>query len=410
VDFGLSYYAARQPLRAKRFAILLLACGETLVWAGMYYVFAALLLRWEAALGWAKTDLTLGITVAVLMSALTAPLAGRVVDAGFGRWLLGLGALAGAFALVLLAGVDSRRGFVAVWALIGVAQAACLYEPCFAFVTRTLGQGARAAITRITLVAGFASPIAFPAGAYLSAAYGWQGAVLIFAAVVALVAAPMLFAGATLLERCRPSAAPGTEKARNRNAVRAATRRPAFWLMALAFFLIAVNHGLLLNHLMPILVSRGFTEPTAVLAASIIGPMQVVGRLAIMKMENRVSALRLMVVSFAGIFLAALLLLAAGTSAGLVFAFAAMQGAAYGLISILKPVVVAETLGRTGFGAIAGYLAMPYLAGFAFAPYIGAVLWSLGGYDLAILSAGLFAVTGLLSILVLGRLRSGPAD
>ena len=62
--------------------VFLLAAGQTLVWAGLYYVFPALLVRWETALGWSRTDLTAAITLAILLSALSSPLAGRLIDAG----------------------------------------------------------------------------------------------------------------------------------------------------------------------------------------------------------------------------------------------------------------------------------------------------------------------------------------
>ena len=53
-----------------------LALGQALVWAGLFYIFPAMLLRWEAGLGWARADLALGITMSVLASGLVAPLAG----------------------------------------------------------------------------------------------------------------------------------------------------------------------------------------------------------------------------------------------------------------------------------------------------------------------------------------------
>ena len=65
-------------------AILFLAVGQTLVWAGLYYLFPALLLRWEQSLGWSKADLTAAITLAIFVSALAAPLAGRLIDASAG--------------------------------------------------------------------------------------------------------------------------------------------------------------------------------------------------------------------------------------------------------------------------------------------------------------------------------------
>lgn len=398
-----SDYGEAVPGRA-RLAVWMLAAGQTIVWAGLFYSFAALLLSWEEGLGWAKTDLALGLTAAVLVSAVLSPIAGRIIDAGNGRMLLTTGSLGGAVLLALLAGADSKASFIGLWALIGVAQAASLYEPCFAFVTRTLGKSARGAITRISLCAGFASTIAFPSGAWLADVLGWRGAVIVFAVAVATVGAPLMFAGATILHHGDRTQHKPEHHVTNRAAVRAAMARPAFWILAFSFPMIGLNHGLLLNHIIPILVDRGLEQALAVSVASVIGPMQVAGRLAMMRVEHRVSAVTMTVVCFGGITVASLLLLNAGASPLLAFGFAALQGAAYGLTNILKPVVTAETLGHAGFGSISGLLAVPYLASFAIAPFAGALLWQFGGYDLAITGAGAMAFLGLLAVAVLAAL------
>ncbi len=380
-----------------------------IVWAGLFYSFAALLLSWETDLGWSKTDLAFGFTIALLVAAVASPLAGRIVDAGGGRALLGGSALFGAAALALLATVENQWVFLALWALIGLAHAGSLYEPCFAFVTRTMGPSARAAITRITLCAGFASTIAFPLGAWLSATLGWRGAVIVFAIGVACLGAPLLIAGASLLQRSGETAHIAPARATHRAAVSAAIRRREFWLVAIAFALIALNHGMLLNHIVPILVDRGLTQTAAVSVASLIGPSQVAGRLVMMRFDHRVSAATLSVVAFAGLSLAAAVLFVAGASPLLAFAFAAMQGATYGVTNILKPVIIAESLGRTGFGGISGLLAMPGLAAFAIAPFLGAALWQLGGYTTSIAAAGCAAVFGLAAIVWLAALMRRSA-
>jgi len=379
-------------------AVWLLAAGQTIVWAGLFYSFAALLLSWESDLGWNKTDIALGLTLALLVAAAMSPVAGRVVDAGNGRLLMSGGALFGATALALLATIESRTAFLALWALIGLAHASCLYDPCFALITRTMGGSARAAITRITLCAGFASTIAFPAGAWLASTVGWRGAVVVFAVGVACLGAPLLIAGSTLMLRRGETAHIVPRPAENRAAVKAAFGRRAFWLLAVAFPMLALNHGILLNHIIPILVDRGLTEAMAVTVAALIGPSQVAGRLLMMRFDHRFSAITLTVVAFAGHSIAAAVLFLAGASLALAIAFAAMQGAAHGVIYILKPVVTAESLGRTGFGAISGLLAMPNLAGFAVAPFIGAALGQYGGYGSAVLAAGGMALVGLVLI------------
>ena len=143
-------------------SIWYLAIAETLVWAGMFYSFPALILQWENDLGWSKTEISATFTTALIVSALTAPLAGRLIDLGYGRTLLTGSAFFGGLAVASLSWVESYWTFFGLWLVIGLMMAGCLYEPCFAFVTRTRGMEAKKSITMITLVAGFAGSVSFP--------------------------------------------------------------------------------------------------------------------------------------------------------------------------------------------------------------------------------------------------------
>ena len=68
--------------------IVALAVAETLVWAGSYYLFPALLTHIEREEDWDRRALTCAYTGALLSSAAAAPIAGHVVDLGKGRLLL----------------------------------------------------------------------------------------------------------------------------------------------------------------------------------------------------------------------------------------------------------------------------------------------------------------------------------
>ena len=81
---------------AERRAVWMLALGQTLGYACFYYIFAAMVVSWQDALGWDKAVLALGPTVAILVSAGLAPFVGRAVDRGHGPRLMVGGALAGA--------------------------------------------------------------------------------------------------------------------------------------------------------------------------------------------------------------------------------------------------------------------------------------------------------------------------
>jgi MFS family permease len=360
---------ARPDLAARGPAVWMLAVGQTLSYACLYYIFAALILSWEADLHWPRSLLATGPFIAIVISASLAPFAGRIVDIGRGPEVMVAGALLGAGALALLAVSWSPASYLASWALIGLAQSVTLYETCFAFLIRRLGPHARAAIVRVTLVAGFASTIAFPAGAGLSAWIGWRGAVWVAAAIMALVLVPLFAVAGRMLRRVEGE--PDRREA-DRGALSRALKAPVFWLLAAVFALVSLNHWMLISYAVPIFVEQGASEALAVLAASTVGPAQVAGRLVLMRVEARIGTAMATRITFAGMLLGTGALWLAGLEPWLIFAFTAIQGAAIGVMTILRPVLIAEVLGPAGYGAIAGTIQIPAMLAGASAPVIGA--------------------------------------
>lgn len=367
----------------------MLALGQTLAYACIFYIFAALVVAWQAALGWDKAVLAAGPTLAVLISAGLAPFVGRAVDRGNGRRLMVLGPVLGAVALVLLAMAQVPMVYLLAWAGLGVAQSFCLYEVCFAVLIRRFGPEARPAITRVTLVAGLASTLAFPAAAVLAGALGWRGAVLTAAAVMIGVVAPLHWIGAGAL------AAVTAPPLKTRRAMMQVLRRTGFWVLAAVFSLTNLNHWMLVSFLLPVLMVQGLGNGLAIMAASLIGPAQVVGRLILMRFETRAGTVPSTLIILSGMCLAALLLALAGVGAGFALGFALVQGAAMGGFTILRPVLVAESLGSEGYGATAGLLAIPSLMASAAAPLLGAALLGAGGPGLMIGAAFGMAVLAL---------------
>jgi MFS family permease len=393
------------PSRSLKLDVVPLALAQTIIWAALYYSFPALLPAWESDLGWSKTEISGALTLALVVTAVLAPMAGRLVDRG-SAWLIHPGgALLGAALLVALAQVTELWQFYAVWLGMGLAMAGCLYEAAFAIITVTVGSRAREAITAMTLIAGFAGTVSFPSAHFLTGLFGWRGAVLCFAGAVVGVGIPLMMWGLRLLERHRrvEEVAPDAAQAPvDRDAV---TRRPAFWLLGFAFGTIGLVHGLILAHLLPILADRGIAEGTAVLAASMIGPMQVFGRIVMLTTEKRVNTFGVALFCYLGMGLGCTALLFAGVAPWLVAVFVLLHGAGYGTASIVRPVLTAEVLGRKRFGAIAGMLAIPFMGGFAIGPTAAALLWEAGGYDLVVGLAVAMVIAGLCAVLAAARWR-----
>ena len=385
-----------------------LAIAETIVWAAMFYSFPALILEWERSLGWSKTELSGAFTLSLVTSAVLAPVVGRLIDRGLGRYVYTGCALLGAVLLALLSRVTELWQFYVVWLGLGVAMSGALYEACFAILTRAMGTMAKRAITLVTLVAGLAGTVSFPSAYVLVGFVGWRGAVLTFAIAVAVVAAPLIWRGCRLAEEGRESQA--HQPSSRTGEVLRILRSPIYWLLAISFAMIALEHGVLLTHLLPILDDRGIHGETAILAASMIGPMQVAGRLAMMAAERHVSNLGIATVCYVALGIAALSLLGTSTIPALLVAFVLFQGAGYGVTSIVRPVITAEFLGRTNFGVISGLLALPFITATAVSPTIAAFVWERGGYDRVILLALVASGIGLLSLLSAASLNARRAS
>ena len=391
--------------QGDRLATWLFAVGATLGYACLVYVFGAVLPWVRDETGWSAAALSLGPTLASLLAAACMPLAGRVVDAGRGPEMMTVGAVLGGLALALMGAAQGVLWWTLAWVLLGPAQSAGLYDATFAFLTRRLSPvEARRAIIRVTLMGGFASTIAFPLAAGVDHHGGWRAAVWVFAGLEALVAAPAFWlAGARLRRRETAGSQPAPAPA---GTVKRALRRPAFWAMLAAFLLCWIDHQILISFLIPIFTGAGATARLAVAAAAVVGPFQVLGRLVLMMLGDRTSvgvAARLAVL---GLVVASGLLLVAGVAPWMIFTFAMMQGASIGAMSILRPLLVAEVMGRKGFGAVYGAISVAPMLATGAAPVLGALLLSQGWAApvLAAMTAGAVALALLMS---LGRQRAG---
>ena len=360
-----------------------LALGETLVWAGLFYIFPALLLHWEDAQGWTRAELGLALTTALIISAISSPVMGRFIDRGWGRYVLTACAVVGGLSVFALGFVQTYEAFFALWVVIGLCMSGCLYEPCFAYLTHSRPRRAKQAITLVTLAAGFASTVCFPVANVLAVRFGWHFAVQTFGLIVVCVAAPLLWMGT--------GAAHGFRRTITHNNGVVSTglshimRRPVFWLLAVAYTAIGLNHTMLVSHMLPILEDRGASATWAIVVASLIGPMQVFGRVAMMVFDHRLSVFFISGLIFVFLVLASSTLYFAGFLLVGLLAFAMFQGSGYGVTSITKPLVVANIMGRSSFGTISGLLAVPYLMAYALAPSLAAHIWTVSGYDSVLL-------------------------
>jgi MFS family permease len=325
-----------------------------------------------AGLGLA-TSVFFGIfSAALLLGAVVGPYIGTLIDRHGGRAVLTLSNLVLACGLTLLGLAQSATGLAAAWLVLGIGMSMGLYDAAFATLTRLYGREARAAITGITLIAGFASTVGWPASAWFEHSFGWREACLIWAGVNLLIAMPLNW----LLIPPAPPVAPQTQQG---GAVVAESDPPRGAMVILAFYFAATAFvtGALQAHLLRFLQSAGATEAIAIFAGTLVGPAQVAARLfefGLMRALHPVWSARLAVLlhPFGALLLA--LLGPAGIAP-----FALAYGAGNGMITIARGTLPLAIFGPAGYGLRTGLLSAPGRLAVSAAPFLfGLLLDSLG--------------------------------
>lgn len=373
------------------------------MWAGLFYIFPALLTHWEAYFGWSREILTFGFSGALTVAAISGIVAGRVIDRGTSQFLLAGSAIAGAVLLAGLSQISTVWQFYLIWLGIGMAMAGCLYEPCFAYLTHRYQAEAKRPIVMVTLVAGFAGTICFPIANAVSHAFHWQASVWLFAGTTCFIAAPLLWYGSAENTAERIPKAGFTRKPKLTRILSPVLRKPRFWALAILFGSVSVNHGMIISHILPLIESRGVESGHAIIAASFIGVGQIVGRLAVLPLEKRTSLVVTCGIALVALSAASGSLALAGYSIVFLGTFVLLQGVGIGVESITKPLITAQMLGRENFGTISALVSILFVWGFALAPALGGVIWASYGYDVFFKITIALGLVALISLLIASR-------
>ncbi|KRD42483.1 MULTISPECIES: MFS transporter [Acidovorax] len=386
---------------SQRWTVARLGTAQTLSWASSYYLPAMLAVPMARDLGVATPTVFAAFSVALIVSALLGPVAGRTIDRHGGRPVLVGTNLLFAASLAGMALAQGPVGLFAAWVLMGVAMGSGLYEAAFATLVRLYGQGARSAITGITLIAGFASTVGWPLSAWMEVQWGWRGACVGWAALHLLVGLPLNgWLPRIASEEKGPTTGAGTHSSTAATTATPASPAPdhALRTTVLLSFVFAVTwftSTAMAAHLPRLLQASGTSLQTAVTMAALVGPAQVAARLLefgfLRRLHPLLSAQLAAVAHPVG---AALLMVVGGPAAAV---FTVLHGAGNGILTIAKGTLPLVLFGPAGYGARQGLMMVPARVAQAFAPVLFGMLIDGVG------AAALWATT-LLGLAALGAL------
>lgn len=386
------------------------------------YLFGVLVVPMGRELGWDRASLSGAYSLMLVLAGLLGVPIGRFVDRRGARAAMTAGSALGGLCLALLAGIHALWQFYLLWAVgLGLAIALTFYPVTFIVVANWFERQRGSALAVLTLLGGLASPIFIPLAGVLVPRLGWRSTLVVMALIQLGLALPL---HAALLRRhpedlgLRPDGAarppegalphhysqgddvPRAAPTLPGMALRGALAHIPFWTLTVAYALASLATNILLVHMIPYLIGRGYGGEIAASIAGAVGLASLPGRYGLNKLSDRagVGPQRLLCLCLAAQAVGVLLLLGAGfLGFGWLVAYVAVYGAAYGAASPLRAGVMAEHFGRRAYGAITAVQGVPVALAAGLGPLVAGWLYDrLESYSLALgLCAGAFLLAAV---------------
>lgn len=348
--------------------------------AAAQYLPAVIAVQAASALDLPHVALFAGFSLALVISALLGPFAGRLVDRLGGRPVLMLSNIFFALSLITLGFAQGLWTLVLAYVFMGLGLATGLFEVAFAALVRLFGREARTTITGLTLVAGFASFVGWTVSVYVEARYGWRGVCWFWALVHLCIGLPLhalMPNPPRILANMADTKPKATKppKAITTNSeditINPQQRRKEIIVGVLLAYVFAANAFVgmgLMMHLPRLLQEMGVAVALAFTISSFVGPSQVVGRLIDYFYMQRWHPLISTRWAAACHPVAALLLMIfAGPIA---FVFVLLHGIGNGILIIARGNLPLAIFGANGYGHRQGWLMMPAKFAQAAAPFL----------------------------------------
>lgn len=320
------------------------------------------------ALGVERGTFSLYMSFSFLTSALMLSVAGKLLQKYSARWLLTLNSAALGVIIAAMGCLNAVWQFYIAGAFMGVTLAFLLYLSFPTLLNRWFTAKVGFFMGICSAASGIGGILLNPVGAFLIDTYSWRGAYWVFGLFILVIISPVLGwlirdypkdkgllpFGYKKEEKSTPDEETGIP-------YRKAVRMASFYALTLfAFLIMAVST---LNLFIPSFVTdQGFSLEQAAFAASAIMAGVTVGKIALGYINDRSSALGVIVTTFFGAGGILLLIFGhIGLAAIIVGAF--LFGWAYAGVTVQTAMLVRTVFGNKDYSRIFSVISMALAAG-----------------------------------------------
>jgi MFS family permease len=359
----------------------------------------------EQEFGWGREQITLAISINMLLFGLAGPFLGRLTDR-FGPRIIAIAAMS-----LISLGVAGTLWMTQAWhfyllwgCVVGFGSAGTSMVLASSIVNRWFLQRRGLALGILGAAMSAGQLIFTQLIMYLNTDFGWRAATLFAAVVIGCVALPLILLllvdnpiqkrlkayGETdlLTLPIRPSSHP----------MQIPLHSAGFWLLALSFGICGLTtSGLIQTHLIPHGLEHGFSEKTMALSLGVMGAADIIGTVASGWICDRFGALRPLAVYY-WLRGASLFLLPYISSKDSLMIFSVFYGFNWLSTVPATSTLAANMFGKQNVGVVFGWIFFAHQLGAAIAAYGASFLHSLAGdYAITFTAAGALAAlsTGL---------------
>jgi MFS family permease len=363
-----SEWAANGPL-------LLSAVIGIPVPVAMSYLLGQFMGPLEQEFGWSRSQASMGFSISLLLGFVASPLVGRLVD-NFNARLLALpGVLLTGIAIAAFSFATSSIAlWIALWCTVSLIGASIGPTVWLAVVSAAFERNRSFAIS-VTLCGMSLATMLAPISARLAIdAFGWRMA---WVALAAIWSGPALVLTILFFFDRRPATRPKAEMPAE--AVPKPLLRPVFLSgtfarFALAVFTLGLAGSAFGLHLAPALIDKGMGGTLAATIAGLFGLMNVVGRLALGAVFDRIGQTVITTGVTALYALAAVILAQPSNNAGLAIAGCVVFGLGAGGWGVVIACLAARLFHTSIFGVVYGSLMSIATLAAAIGPLLASLL------------------------------------
>ena len=379
--------SAARPAVGRR-TVVYLGISQLVCWGISYYLIGVFGELIAADLGWSRTLVYGGFSIALLVMGIASPLVGRLIDRLGGARVMSLGSVLCALGTAGLALAHDVAAYYAAWICLGVAMRATLYDAAFATLARISGPDAGRPIAQVTLLGGLASTCFWPIGHLLADAFGWRGALAVYA-LIALATLPLHMAIPKGRYDARPASGQSPPQAQRRERI-----APALLYAIVIAATNALNSGMS-AHMIGMLTGLGLAASAAVWVASLRGIGQSLARLAQVLFGRRLHPLDLNLAAALVLTACFVAGFASGSFLAAAAAFTFFYGAGNGILTITRGTLPLVLFDHRTYGAFVGKLLVPSFLLSAIAPFAYAAVIEAFGVDAGLWLSIVLAATVL---------------